>query len=115
MKHMSKKRRAQFKRTFRERYLRSARAFELWNSGLTLVEVGKELGVSGSRARQLYSQYIIFVNAISPISVPYGCKERYGDNSAYPDKEERYRAERRKAWLDRNTTPERNLEIWRDQ
>ena len=85
--------------TFRQRYLRSCLAFDLWKSGLTLREIGKRLGVSVERARQLAIMYPKFTHRISPISHPYLTKERYGDNSAYVFKSERNTAMKRQLYF----------------
>ncbi len=89
--------------TFRQRYLRSCRAFDLWKGGLTLREIGNRMGVSVERARQMALEYPRITHRISPISRPYGGKERYGDNSAYAFKE------------DRNTAMERQLYFRQDR
>ena len=57
--------------TFREKYLRGCRAHDLRKSGMTLKQVGKIMGLSPERIRQLEWQYLSHLeNRYRPITRP---------------------------------------------
>lgn len=85
--------------TFRQRYNRSELVHRLRERGMLQREIAVILNCSVTSVGNLERQYYHIMNSVYPISLPFGSKKRYGDNSAYSYKEQRASSLRRQAYF----------------